>query len=130
MRAWRPASCWEDKGPDAGKIRRRGKTGAGICGNTFFLRGHMAALPKELEEAVKIDGGGHMTTFFRVMDGAGLGPLPPAEIRIQLCRPGAAAVEGSSAKLWYRVDGDYVFAVCSEKHEIPQEFGQLDIYLK
>ena len=41
--------------------------GAGICGNTFFLRGHMAALPKELEEAVKIDGGGHMTTFFRVM---------------------------------------------------------------
>lgn len=64
------------------------------------------------------------------MDGAGLGPLPPAEIRIQLCRPGAAAVEGSSAKLWYRVDGDYVFAVCSEKHEIPQEFGQLDIYLK
>jgi len=41
--------------------------GAGICGNTFFLRGHMAALPKELEEAVLIDGGGHMTTFFRVM---------------------------------------------------------------
>ena len=41
--------------------------GAGICGNTFFLRGHMAALPKELEDAVKIDGGGHMTTFFRVM---------------------------------------------------------------
>lgn len=41
--------------------------GAGICGNTFFLRGHMAALPKELEEAVRMDGGGHMTTFFRVM---------------------------------------------------------------
>lgn len=41
--------------------------GAGVCGNTFFLRGHMAALPKELEEAVLIDGGGHMTTFFRVM---------------------------------------------------------------
>ena len=41
--------------------------GAGICGNTFFLRGHMAALPKELEEAVRIDGGGHMTTFLRVM---------------------------------------------------------------
>ena len=40
--------------------------GGGICGNTFFLRGHMAALPKELEDAVKIDGG-HMTTFFRVM---------------------------------------------------------------
>jgi len=41
--------------------------GAGVCGNTFFLRGHMAALPKELEEAVRMDGGGHMTTFFRVM---------------------------------------------------------------
>ena len=32
-----------------------------IC-RTFFLN-----IPKELEEAVKIDGGGHMTTFFRVM---------------------------------------------------------------
>ena len=41
--------------------------GTGICGNTFFLRGHMAALPKELEEAVLMDGGGHFTTFFRVM---------------------------------------------------------------
>lgn len=41
--------------------------GAGVCGNTFFLRGHLAALPKELEEAVLIDGGGHMTTFWRVM---------------------------------------------------------------
>lgn len=41
--------------------------GTGVCGNTFFLRGQMAALPKELEEAVRIDGGGHMTTFFRVM---------------------------------------------------------------
>jgi multiple sugar transport system permease protein len=41
--------------------------GAGVSGNTFFLRGYMAALPKELEEAVLIDGGGHMTTFFRVM---------------------------------------------------------------
>ncbi|MDR0397166.1 MAG: carbohydrate ABC transporter permease [Oscillospiraceae bacterium] len=41
--------------------------GAGVCGNTFFLRGYMQALPKELEEAVLIDGGGHMTTFLRVM---------------------------------------------------------------
>ncbi len=41
--------------------------GAGVCGNTFFLRGHMAALPKELEEAVRMDGGGHMTTFWRVL---------------------------------------------------------------
>ena len=41
--------------------------GAGICGNTFFLRASMEALPRELEEAVKMDGGGHMTAFFRVM---------------------------------------------------------------
>ena len=27
----------------------------------------MAALPKEREEAVRMDGGGHMATFFRVM---------------------------------------------------------------
>ena len=33
----------------------------------FLYAGFMKALPKELEEAVKIDGGGHMTTFFRVM---------------------------------------------------------------
>ncbi len=39
----------------------------GICGNTFFLRGHFAALPKEMEESVYIDGGGHVITFFRVM---------------------------------------------------------------
>lgn len=38
-----------------------------ICGNTFFLRGHFAALPKELEESVRIDGGGHLVTCFRVM---------------------------------------------------------------
>ena len=41
--------------------------GAGICGNTLFLRASMEALPRELEEAVKMDGGGHMTAFFRVM---------------------------------------------------------------
>ncbi|MFH1880128.1 MAG: carbohydrate ABC transporter permease [Bacillota bacterium] len=41
--------------------------GTGICGNTFFLRGHFAALPRELEESVYIDGGGHAVTFFRVM---------------------------------------------------------------
>lgn len=41
--------------------------GTGICGNTFFLRGHFAALPKELEESVYIDGGGHAVTFFKVM---------------------------------------------------------------
>ena len=41
--------------------------GTGVCGNTFFLRGHFAALPKELEESVRIDGGGHFTTFFKVL---------------------------------------------------------------
>ncbi len=41
--------------------------GTGVCGNTFFLRGHFAALPKELEESVHIDGGGHFTTFFKVL---------------------------------------------------------------
>ena len=41
--------------------------GTGVCGNTFFLRGHFTALPKELEESVRIDGGGHFTTFFRVL---------------------------------------------------------------
>ena len=41
--------------------------GTGICGNTFFLRGPFAALPKELEESVRIDGGGHIATFFQVM---------------------------------------------------------------
>ncbi len=41
--------------------------GTGICGNTFFLRGHFAALPKELEESAFIDGAGNMTVFIRVM---------------------------------------------------------------
>ena len=41
--------------------------GTGVCGNTFFLRGHFALLPKELEESVRIDGGGHFTTFFKVL---------------------------------------------------------------
>ncbi len=41
--------------------------GTGVCGNTFFLRGHFKSLPKELEESVRIDGGGHFTTFFKVL---------------------------------------------------------------
>jgi multiple sugar transport system permease protein len=41
--------------------------GTSVCGNTFFLRGHFASLPKELEESVRIDGGGHFTTFFKVL---------------------------------------------------------------
>jgi len=41
--------------------------GVGVCGNTFFLRGHFAALPRELEESAKIDGGSNLTVFRRVM---------------------------------------------------------------
>lgn len=42
-------------------------TGVGICGNTFFLRGHFAALPRELGEAARIDGGSNLTIFWRIM---------------------------------------------------------------
>lgn len=41
--------------------------GTGVCGNTFFLRGSFASLPRELEESVRIDGGGHFSIFFRVL---------------------------------------------------------------
>ncbi len=41
--------------------------GSGVCGRTFFLRGYLQGLPRELEEAVRIDGGGHFATFFHVM---------------------------------------------------------------
>jgi multiple sugar transport system permease protein len=41
--------------------------GTGVCGNTFFLRGSFAALPAELEDSVRVDGGGNMTAFFHVM---------------------------------------------------------------
>ena len=41
--------------------------GSGVCGRTFFLRGYLQSLPKELEEAVLIDGGGHFSSFFHVM---------------------------------------------------------------
>lgn len=39
----------------------------GICGNTFFLRGFFKSLPRELEESVVVDGGSHMTVFWKVM---------------------------------------------------------------
>ena len=64
------------------------------------------------------------------MDGAGLGQLSPAGIGIELSPAGSAAVAGSSAKLWYRVEGDYVFSLCSEKYGTPQEFGPADSRVK
>ncbi len=42
-------------------------TAAGIAFNTFLLRGFFEQLPRELEEAVLIDGGTHLTIFFRVL---------------------------------------------------------------
>lgn len=41
--------------------------GTGISSNTFFLRSFFLSFPKELEEAVIIDGGGHWTIFFKIM---------------------------------------------------------------
>lgn len=35
--------------------------------NTFLLRGFFETLPKELEDAVLIDGGTHFTTFFKIV---------------------------------------------------------------
>lgn len=64
------------------------------------------------------------------MDGAGLGPLPPSEIDIRLLGPGAAAVTGSGAMLWYRAEGGYVFSLCSEKYGTPQEFMLRELPLK
>lgn len=41
--------------------------GTGIASNTFFLRSFFLSFPKELEEAVIIDGGGHWTIFSRIV---------------------------------------------------------------
>jgi multiple sugar transport system permease protein len=40
---------------------------AGICGNTFFLRGFFRSLPESLSESVIIDGGDHWTVFLKIM---------------------------------------------------------------
>ena len=64
------------------------------------------------------------------MDGAGLVPLHPAQIAIELFQPGRAAVTGSGAKLWYCVRGDYVFSICSEKYEKPQRISELNYRIK
>lgn len=37
--------------------------GAGIAGNTFFLRGFFDRIPKELEESIVMDGGGSWTIY-------------------------------------------------------------------
>lgn len=37
--------------------------GAGIAGNTFFLRGFFERVPRDLDESVVIDGGGKWTIF-------------------------------------------------------------------
>ncbi|HIQ05538.1 MAG TPA: carbohydrate ABC transporter permease, partial [Anaerolineae bacterium] len=39
----------------------------GMAFNTFLLRGFFEQLPRELEEAALIDGGGHLTIFFRIL---------------------------------------------------------------
>lgn len=41
--------------------------GTGIAGSVFMLRGYFEGLPRELEEAVLIDGGGRWTIFRTVM---------------------------------------------------------------
>lgn len=38
-----------------------------ICGSTFFLKGFFESLPKELEESVVVDGGNHLTIFWKIM---------------------------------------------------------------
>ncbi len=41
--------------------------GTGTCGNTFFLRGFFASIPRELEESVMMDGGSHLTMYRQVV---------------------------------------------------------------
>jgi len=40
---------------------------SGMAFNTFLLRGFFEGLPRELEEAVLLDGGGYFTIFTRVI---------------------------------------------------------------
>lgn len=42
-------------------------TGTGIASNTYFLRNFFFGFPRELEEAMIIDGGGNWTIFTRLM---------------------------------------------------------------
>lgn len=41
--------------------------GGGIAGNTFFLRGFFADIPRELEESIVMDGGGRWTIFRHII---------------------------------------------------------------
>lgn len=41
--------------------------GTSVCGATFFLRGFFEAIPRELDESVVIDGGGHFTIFRHIV---------------------------------------------------------------
>lgn len=41
--------------------------GAGICGNTFFLRGFFSSIPNEIEESVIIDGGSYWSVYWHIM---------------------------------------------------------------
>ena len=61
------------------------------------------------------------------MDGAGLGPLHPGRISIELGEEGQAGVSGSGAKLSYRLEGGYVFAVCSGTYSNLEVFLQLKL---
>ncbi len=61
------------------------------------------------------------------MDGAGLGPLHPGRISIELGEEGQAGVSGSGAKLSYRLEGGYVFAVCSGTYSNLEAFLQLKL---
>lgn len=42
-------------------------TATNVCGHTFFLRNFFRNLPSSLSESVLMDGGGHITIFFKVM---------------------------------------------------------------
>lgn len=41
--------------------------GSGIAGSTFFLRSFFESIPKELEEAITIDGGNKWAVFFNII---------------------------------------------------------------
>lgn len=41
--------------------------GIGVAGNTFFLRNFFLTMPREMEESVTVDGGGHWTIFLRIL---------------------------------------------------------------
>lgn len=40
--------------------------GGGVVGSTFFLRGFFETIPKELEDSIRIDGGGNWRIFWNI----------------------------------------------------------------